>query len=38
MQFNGSDKSYRSIPIDVAQYMVDKMIEMDCAPYLVIKK
>lgn len=35
MQANGSDKSYRSIPVDAAQYMADKMIEMGYTPYVV---
>lgn len=37
MQMNGADKSYRSIPVDVAQYMADKLVEMGYTPYLVIK-
>ena len=37
MQMNGSDKSYRSIPVDIAQYMADKLVEMGYTPYLVIK-
>lgn len=37
MQNNGSDKSYRSIPVDIAQYMADKLVEMGYTPYLVIK-
>ncbi len=37
MMPNGSDKSYRSIPVDAAQYMADKMVEMWYTPYLVIK-
>ena len=37
MQMNWADKSYRSIPVDIAQYMADKMVEMGYTPYLVIK-
>lgn len=37
MQMNGADKSYRSIPVDIAQYMADKLVEMGYTPYLVIK-
>jgi hypothetical protein len=37
MQMNGSDKSYRSIPVDIAQYMADKLVEMGYTPYEVIK-
>lgn len=38
MQLNGADKSYRSIPVDAAQYMADKLVEMWYTPYLVIKQ
>ena len=37
MQLNGSDKSYRSIPVDMAQYMADCLVEMGYTPYEVIK-
>ena len=37
MQMNGADKSYRSIPVDVAQYMANCLVEMGYTPYLVIK-
>lgn len=37
MQMNWADKSYRSIPVEIAQYMADKMVEMGYTPYLVVK-
>ena len=37
MQANWADRSYRSIPVDVAQYMADQLVEMWYTPYLVIK-
>lgn len=37
MLLNGSDKSYRSIKVEDAQYMADILIEQWYTPYLVIK-
>lgn len=37
MQLNGSDKSYRSIKVEDAQYIADRLIQMWYTPYLVIK-
>ena len=38
MWLNGADKSYRSMTVDSAQYMADKLVEMWYTPYLVIKQ
>lgn len=38
MQLNGSDKSYRSIPVETAQYMADRLVAMWYTPYEVIKQ
>ena len=37
MQMNGSDKSYRSIPVDAAQYIVDWLVAKWYTVYEVIK-
>lgn len=37
MQMNWSDKSYRSIPVESAQYLADRLIQMWSTPYEVIK-
>ena len=37
MGLNGSDKSYRSIKVQDAQYLADRLVEMGFTPYLVIK-
>jgi hypothetical protein len=37
MEWNGSDKSYRSIKVDDAQYLANKLNECWYTPYLVIK-
>lgn len=37
MQMNGSDKSYRSIPVDAAQYLADWLIARGYTVYEVIK-
>lgn len=37
MQLNGSDKSYRSIPVEAAQYIADSLVWMWFTPYEVIK-
>ena len=37
MWMNGADKSYRSIRVEDAQYLADKLVEMWYTPYLVIK-
>lgn len=37
MWLNWADKSYRSIKVEDAQYMADKLVEMWYTPYLVIK-
>lgn len=37
MGLNGSDKSYRSIKVQDAQYLADKLVEKGFTPYLVIK-
>lgn len=37
MWLNGADKSYRSIRVEDAQYLADKLVEMWYTPYEVIK-
>lgn len=37
MEWNGSDKSYRSIKVEDAQYIADRLVELWYTPYLVIK-
>lgn len=37
MDMNGSDKSYRSIPVESAQYIADGLIKLWYTPYEVIK-
>ena len=37
MWLNGADKSYRSIKVEDAQYLADKLVEMWYTPYEVIK-
>lgn len=37
MQLNGSDKSYRSIPVEAAQYIADRLTEQWYTLYEVIK-
>lgn len=37
MQLNWADKSYRSLRVDDAQYIADRLIELWYTPYLVIK-
>lgn len=38
MWLNGADKSYRSIPVEAAQYIADKLVAMWFTPYEVIKQ
>ena len=38
MEWNGSDKSYRSIKVEDAQYLADWLVAHGFTPYLVIKK
>lgn len=37
MEINWADKSYRSIPVESAQYLADELVKMWFTPYLVIK-
>lgn len=37
MEWNGSDKSYRSIKVEDAQYIANRLVELWYTPYLVIK-
>lgn len=37
MEWNGSDKSYRSIKVQDAQYIANRLVELWYTPYLVIK-
>lgn len=37
MWMNGADKSYRSIPVEAAQYLADWLVAQGFTPYLVIK-
>lgn len=38
MQMNGADKSYRSMTIESAQYLADRLVEAWYTPYEVIKQ
>lgn len=37
MEMNWADKSYRSIPVEQAQYLADGLVKMWFTPYLVVK-